>query len=94
MRMDYEELKVWRDAFALLVRVPNLSNVLQDDEGRIDDFESLRAELMELMTNIYRACEADDAGAAADHPRDIRRRPLTRSAGNFQDVTCQLPSLF
>lgn len=67
MRMDYEDLKVWRDTFALLVRVSNLSDILQDNEGRIGDFESLRAELVELMTSIYRACEADDTGAAAGH---------------------------
>ena len=56
--MGYEELKVYRDTLALLLRVSKLSETL--DDSKVPDLKSLKGELVDAMTCILRANEWPD----------------------------------
>ncbi|MBO6081859.1 MAG: hypothetical protein J6P46_02405 [Bacteroidales bacterium] len=57
--MGYEELKVYRDTLALLLKVSKLSETLDDDQV-VPDLKLLKGELVDAMTCILRANEWPD----------------------------------
>lgn len=59
--MKYDELKVWRDTLALLLRVSKLGDVLESDGGSVGDFAVLKADLVEALTSVFHANERPDA---------------------------------
>lgn len=58
--MGYENLKVYRDTLALLLRVSKLSETMDDDQ--VPDLKLLKGELVDAMTCILRASEWPDNG--------------------------------
>ena len=54
--MQYESLTVYNDTLDLLVRVSKLSEAVEVDHP-VPELSSLKEELVETMTCIFRACE-------------------------------------